>query len=342
MAWFPDSHSRYPSGRLVLTGVLSVIMLLSSSTSLGAQLPSSPAEQVPSLMEAAHAAFKERRFQEAVGLYTRAAGIAPGETSAFLGRGMAYEMLGRATNAQDDYKKALECDLENYRAMENLAGIYERSGKKTAEAIQLYRKALELDPRPDMQENLVVWIAMLETRLNGKGESAVGMWNRGNEEVQRGRLELAESCYSRAIELNPRMYQAYFSRGILRTRTRDATRAIADLEKGVRIDPRFPGGWILKGLALEQAGEREKARRDFEFATEVDPKDPAAHYHLGRMLEGAHEFRRALQSYEAAARLKPKPDLLKLVQERIAAVKDRARAAAGEGTTLPKDRQIPW
>ena len=333
---------QYRASRLVLTGVLSFAMLLGVSTSRGTEPGSASREDLRALAVQAETAFKERRFQEAVGLYTRAATIAPHESSVFLGRGMAHEMLGQPGKAQDDYQKVLEKDPENYLAMEYLAGIHERGGDKIAEAIELYTRALELDPRPVMKENLAVWIAVLRTRLKEDGESAVAMWNLGNEELARGKLNKAEASYSQAIELNPEMYQAYFSRGLLRMRTREFAAAISDFEAGVSIDPRYPGGWVLKGLALEQAGELEKARRDFELAKEIEPKDPAAHFHLGRIRQAEKDVAGALQAYEAALKLKPKPDLLKLVQERIAAIR---AAAEGPGRTVPstpKDKPTPW
>jgi tetratricopeptide (TPR) repeat protein len=244
--------------------------------------------------------------------------------------------------AQDDYRKALDCDPENYRAMEKLAGIYERTGKKTAEAIELYKRALELDPRPQWKELLGVSIAILQTRLNQNGTSSVTEWNKGNEELARGRLDQAQSHYSNAIQLNPEMYQAYFSRGLVRMRTQDLAGALADFEVGVRIDPRFPGGWVLKGLAHEQAGELDKARKDFASAARLDPGDPAGHYHLGRMCERDNDFQTALASYEEAVRLKPKPELLKLVLDRLSAVRARSRANEGKGPTRPREEPRLW
>jgi cytochrome c-type biogenesis protein CcmH/NrfG len=63
---------------------------------------------------------------------------------------------------------------------------------------------------------------------------------------------------------------------------------------------------------------------------------------LGRIRQAERDVAGALQAYESALKLKPKPDLLKLVQERIAAIR---AAAEGPGRTVPrapKDKPTPW
>lgn len=254
---------------------------------------------------------------------------------------MAYEMLDLVDKAVGDYEKALELDPGNFQAMENLAGIYERGGKKIREALELYRKALTLDPRPVWKENLTVWIAMLKNRLEDASLSAVRLWNRANEEARRGKLDEAESLYSEAISVNPLMYQAYFSRGLIRLKRNDPRSAVSDFEQGLSIDPQFPGGLVFKGLAYEKMGQPGKALEILQQAAETDSRNPEAHFHLGRMLENAKEYQRALQSYQEAARFRPRPELMKLLGERTEATRMRSRSPEGKARGNPeKDRRL--
>ena len=210
-------------------------------------------------METAEKALEQGQYQRALSLYNTAASTSGGSARVFLGRGTVYEMLRKRQKAVKDYEKALELDAGNYRAMENLAGIHERGGKKIREAIELYSRALGLDPRPEWKENLAVWIAMLETRLEEHGPSAVQLWNRGNARLAKGDAESAEKMFTQAIELNPLLYQAFFSRGLLRRQKGDLKGAISDFDQCLKNAPSFPGGLVQRGLAYEAMGSGDQA-----------------------------------------------------------------------------------
>jgi tetratricopeptide (TPR) repeat protein len=119
------------------------------------------AQTTPSPLALADQAYGEGRFQDAVKLYSQV----PDRAAGFFGSGMANEMLNRADKSVEDYRKAIEADPGHYKAMENLAGIYERGGEHISEAIKFYRQALKLEPRKEWQENLTVCVAMLQSRL---------------------------------------------------------------------------------------------------------------------------------------------------------------------------------
>lgn len=324
------------AGFLLITSVLCALFIYEPA--VGAESDN----RLEALVSGAQAAHREGRFGDAVRLYTQATALAPSEASTYLGRGTAYEMLDLVDKAVGDYEKALEFDPGNYRAMENLAGIYERGGKKIRDALELYKKALDLDPRPVWKENLAVWIAMLQYRLKKANSSAVGLWNRGNEAARKGRLDEAESLYSEAIAVDPLMYQAFFSRGLNRIKSNDPTGAASDFDQGVSLDPGFPGGLVLMGLAYEKMGRAEKALEIFLRSTEMEPQNPEAFFHLGRMLENSNQRERALHSYQQALRLKPKPDLMKLLVERLDAARISAQSPEKKGRARSGEPNRPW
>ncbi|MFC1834508.1 tetratricopeptide repeat protein [Thermodesulfobacteriota bacterium] len=155
--------------------------------------------EVRSLIEEAEEAFAARYFSKARRLYSRADRKAPGNSSILLGRAMSHEMLGSLSEAVVNCREAVAVDKDNYFAMESLAGIYERTGEDLPGAIRLFRRALELDPRSAWRENLEVWIAALESRLNATKTSMVRLWHLGNEHIQTGSPAKAEACYTQAI-----------------------------------------------------------------------------------------------------------------------------------------------
>ncbi len=307
--------------------------------------PSSSAgqdEQVRSAVSFAEKAFSEGRFGDAIRLYSDAIRLSPNESSLYLGRGMSSEMAGNTTKAAADYHKALERDPHNYRAMENLAGICERSRKRRAEAIELYRKALALDPRPEWQENLAVWIEMLGSVSKHGPASAVALWHRGNKEAAQGNFERAEESYAESLALNPLLYQAHFSLGLLRTKRGDFRSAISHFDRVLEIDPRFTRALVRRGLALEALGKPEAARQDFRRATLISPREVEPHYHLGRMLEHAGDYEAALASYERALKLRPKPKVAGPIRERISKLRPVVKSARTRGRKDPRRERRPW
>lgn len=301
-----------------------------------------PAPGTSSLVKAAEKALEEGRFQEALTLYNRAASAASPSATVFLGRGTAYEMLRKPRRAVKDYDKALELDPANYRAMENLAGIHERGGKKIREAIELYQKALDLDPRPEWKENLAAWIAILKTRLEEHGPSAVGLWNRGNEFLSKGDTESAEKLFTQALELNPLMFQAFFSRGLVRRKKGDLQGAIADFDQCLRSSPAFPGGLVQRALAYEEMGAEDQALEDLERAAEVDCTNAEAHFHLGRIREERKEYDLAFESYRTALKQKSKPELRSMISRRLAAVQPKARKTKQRKPGSPRKLRQLW
>jgi tetratricopeptide (TPR) repeat protein len=267
----------------------------------------------PRLVEASKA-FAEGRFQESAALFSSALKIWPTDASIYCGRGMAYEMINQDQKAVEDYRKALEIDPENYEAMENLAGIYERGGDRIIAAIGLYKRALILDPRPDWKDTLPVWIATLETRLRPETATAVGCWNAGNREAVDGRNEQAEKLYSGAININPSFYQAYFSRGLIRLKLGDLTGALADFEQTGSLAPSSRGWLAQSGIVHKLMGNPQKALEDLRQAVTLDPTDPLALYELGAMLDEKNESGAASELYQKALSLRPDPSLRKLIE----------------------------
>jgi tetratricopeptide (TPR) repeat protein len=297
---------------------------------------------VASALNGAEQAYREGRYHDAIRLYTEASKGDSERSAAFLGLGMAHEMANQTPKATEDYKRAIEVDRKNYRAMENLAGICERGGRHIFEAIALYRHALKLDPRQEWKENMAVWIAMLETRLQPQTASAVGCWHLANRKAKAGLVQEAEALYTKAISLNPEMFQAYFNRGLLRRASGNLSGALADFEATISISPTFRGGFVQKGLTHELMGDRAQARRDLEQAAKVDPRDPEALYHLARFLEDAKEFGRAAQLYQGALGLRPKPELRKLITDRMAGLPATKRSDTKQDSSWLHDREQLW
>jgi tetratricopeptide (TPR) repeat protein len=305
------------------------------------QAPPPPMDR-DALIAAADSARDEGRFSDAVRLYSRAEKTFGSDPRLFRGRGMARGMLNEDSKASEDFKLAVQADASDYQSVEHLAGIYERGGTHIQEAIMLYKRALDLDPRPHMKANLAAWIAMLESRLRPDDATAVGCWHLGNEKAQKGDSTSAESLYSRAIELNPHFYQAYFSLGLVHFKAGDAGAALADFEQTVRMAPDFAQAFLQRGLAREQLGNPTEAREDFARAAKMDPRDPAALYHCARTLESDDDEDTVMRLYRDALRFRPSPELAAAIREKLSALLALPRMKRARNPVTPPEPGPLW
>jgi tetratricopeptide (TPR) repeat protein len=319
------------------------LLIVTLSIHAQAQTPDKPSSETDrdAVIRAAEEANNEGRFQDAVRLYSRAEKEFQADAALYRGRGTAHEMLNEDRKAVEDFITAIRKDSADYQAMEGLAGIYERGGKHMAEAIELYRRAAKLDPRPEWKDKLTTWIAMLESRSRPEEGSSVGCWHVGNEKAHKRDAEAAEAWYTKALDLNPRMFQAYYSRGLLRLRNGDAAAALADFEQTVHICPEFAQGFLYRGVAYERLGKPKEAREDVDRALTLDPRDPAVVYHLARMSEEGTDAEAVLKLYETALKLRPSPELATLIRERMAGLRGQV-GIRKKDSSAAKDAKPLW
>jgi len=100
--------------------------------------------------------------------------------------------------------------------------------------------------------------------------------NRANSNFVMGEYDAAIADYNKAVELNPKEPDIYFSRGLAHFNKQSYTPAIADFDKVIELDPKEAMAYFKRGNALEKTGNFEKALADYQKAVELDPdNDPA-------------------------------------------------------------------
>lgn len=299
------------------------------------------AHSTRTLLEKAEALGSNGKFSEAISVYNVAIRQEPHNPKIWLGLGVAYEMLNQTRKAEEHYRRALELDPAEYRAMEGLAGILERSGDRWEEAITWYQEALKLDPRRVWQENLRVWIAILESRRRPATDFAVGCWHLGNKQRIAGDLQAAEQSFSRAIVLDPDVFQGWYCRGLVRLEMNKVNEAIQDFNKTVHLAPTFAPGFLHLALAMEKIGEKQEASRCVKRAVELDSQDPEALFHLARFIASEGDLVRARELLTKALQMKPKPELREQMRTRLENLVTSAQTQKNHPGGKPR-RQPPW
>ena len=113
----------------------------------------------------------------------------------------------------------------------------------------------------------------------------------------------AEAAYSVALELDPKLAEAYAGRATARERLKDLSAAEADHNKAVELKPKDARTIYNRGVFYFRADKEKEARADFYRAIELDPKAGWPRVYLGAIddLKGKDEL--AIAEYEAAFRL---------------------------------------
>ena len=115
------------------------------------------------------------------------------------------------------------------------------------------------------------------------------------------RTEDARAEYQKAVDLDPKMAEAYLNLGILQL-DKDPAAAVAPLRKATELLPAQSRPRVLLGLALERSGDAAGAAASFEAASRLDPNDVEAITHLAAMYlrnsrpaDAELKFRQALE-----------------------------------------------
>jgi tetratricopeptide (TPR) repeat protein len=150
------------------------------------------------------------------------------------------------------------------------------------EAIECYRKAIELDP------------------IN-----ATAHFSLGNTLWLEGRLNEAINCYKKSIEIHPRgSYWPPMLHEKFNTRVR-----VDEILKWYRIitelDPKWATGQLCLGMELSSTGRDDEAIVCFKKAIELEPKSAAAHGFLAGALQDKGQLDDAIDCYRRAIELDP-------------------------------------
>jgi tetratricopeptide (TPR) repeat protein len=217
----------------------------------------------------------------------------------FYNQGVLLANQGRANEAIEKYREALEIQPSYESALVNLGHLLTETGRD-AEAVAVLQRLLAIDHQ-----------------RTGPGAHV----NLGNALKNLGRLEEAASHYRAALALDPDMAFVYTN---LADALRDLGRYDEALDRYREAHRRWPEDAVNQnawGVALTRMKRYDEAVERYRDAVRLKPDYAEAHRNWGATLATEGRYAEALGHYETAVRLDPTDTLarrqLELVRSRL-------------------------
>ena len=146
-------------------------------------------------------------------------------------------------------------------------------------------------------------VEQLELAVRLKPDSAAGRTNLAASLFHSGKSEPAEAQFRKALQLEPRNYDANHNLGELYIQSARIAEAVPLLEKAQEIRPSYDNGYDL-ALAYFQTGKFSQARQLVQNLEQIK-NTGELHNLLAQIDEKSGEFLPAVNEYEAAAHMDP-------------------------------------
>ena len=127
----------------------------------------------------------------------------------------------------------------------------------------------------------------------------------GNAKYYLGKYEDAIEGYSEAIELSPKIANAYNNRGNAKSALGDYKEAIKDYNKELELNPQFAGAYYNRGTANSSLEKHKEAIKDFDKAIALNPKYADAYHNRGTAKSSLGEYQEAINDFDKAITLNP-------------------------------------
>ena len=165
------------------------------------------------------------------------------------GRGVALQLEGRHTEAEDSYKRALEID-SSYPFAHNNLGVLLWHKNDTKAAINSFRRAL-IAPNPPVEAKLNLALGLFRRKhtelaleayrqvLSSAPEHPVAWNGIGLILVELEKYSDARNAFARAIQANPDFAEAHYNMSFTLSNLGDFASALRETKRALALDPMY-------------------------------------------------------------------------------------------------------
>lgn len=217
--------------------------------------------------------------KEAVRQISRAIAINPKVPLFYSNLGNAYRDLGLFDDAEKSYLTSLQLSPHFTDAMINLSALY----------IQI-----------DKFEKAFIW----SDQALHQGKNAFALCFRGTSRKNLGQLEAARDDLEEALQLDPKLAQAWTNLGNCLRDLYDYEGALKAHDKAVHFQPTLADAWNNRGYVLKQMGRPEEALASYDKAIALKKDFYGAFFNKSMILLHQGKWREGLELYEYRRKLK--------------------------------------
>ncbi|KAK2080719.1 hypothetical protein QBZ16_000573 [Prototheca wickerhamii] len=262
--------------------------------------------------EAGNAAYKAKRFDEAIERYTRAIELDAGDISFLSNRAAAHFEKGDYAACVADCEEAVERGRAAHTDYKLIARAITRKGTALAKqgdlegAIACFQKSLTEHRNADTLKRLhdaekalreQQAAAYVDADLSAEAKEA------GNAAFKRQDYPEAVRLYSEALKrgppgVNPEAHKLYSNRAACYTKLGAWQEGLKDAEECIRLAPDFSKGYSRKGHLQFFMKEYSKARETYEAGLARDPDNAELREGLVRTVQALNRLTRGEGSEE--------------------------------------------
>lgn len=210
-----------------------------------------------------------------------ALGLAPTNPKILFNAGWTAERLGKADEAEQHYRNALQADAAYNSALVNLANLLVES-KRFDEAVTIYEGYVNGRPTD------------LEAR-NSLAEALAGA----------GRFDEAISQIQSILLVDPQNVQAYRNLSQVYFAKGDYAMSQLAAEKAITLNNADPGIYNNVGVTYLKQGNQPAAIDAFRTAIKLDPTNVEANLNLGYVALDSGDYAQAQECFSAVIKAKP-------------------------------------
>jgi len=201
-------------------------------------------------------------------------------------------------------------------AYNNLASELNRQGK-TAEAIGLYRQAVDLDGQFALahhnlgdalakQGQFEAAIESYQKALAIDAKSILSRHHLANTLAKAGRRAAALEHYFKALQIAPKEAALHNDLGNVLAAQGDLEKAMQHYRRAAELDSRASEPYFNLANLMVRQEQWEQAKSYFQLALKTNPHYPEAHHNLGRLLASQGRLEEAVGHFREAVRIEPR------------------------------------
>jgi len=208
-------------------------------------------------------------------------------------------------------------DRGHVEAAMNLLGYVLSEQKKYDEAVAMYQKAIELDPKdvlPYDNWGITLYAQKKYDEATVKFQKAIELdpkyaytyRNWGTMLYEQKKYDDAASKYQRASELDPNDAATYDNWGITLKEQKKYDQATVKFQKAIELDPKYALAYYNWGNVLYEQKKYDEAVAKLQKAIKLDPKYAPTYNGLGFVLYEQRKYDEAMVKFQKAIELDPK------------------------------------